>query len=166
MLMKSKGQQTIGLIGWLVLCFTASAIGALASFQARSFYVELTQPTWAPPGWLFGPVWTVLYAMMAVAAWLVWRQGGLKKRLVALSLFLVQLVVNGLWSWLFFAWQMGAASLTNIVVLWILILATIVVFYQTSRVAAGLLVPYILWVSFATALNYAMWQLNPQILGQ
>ncbi len=165
MTIKTKQEQVIGLIGWLLLCFAVSAIGAFASIQARSFYVELSQPTWAPPGWLFGPVWTVLYAMMAVAAWLIWRQGGFKKQAFALSLFMVQLVFNALWSWLFFAWQMGAASLLNIVVLWCLILATIFCFKSTSKLAAGLLVPYLLWVSFATVLNYAMWQLNPQILG-
>ncbi len=165
MTIKTKQEQVIGLIGWLLLCFAVSAIGAFASMQARSFYVELSQPTWAPPGWLFGPVWTVLYAMMAVAAWLVWRQDGFKKQAFALSLFMFQLVFNALWSWLFFAWQMGAASLLNIVVLWCLILATIISFKSSSKLAAGLLVPYLLWVSFATVLNYAMWQLNPQILG-
>ncbi|TDR19448.1 TspO/MBR related protein [Marinicella litoralis] len=163
--LKSKQQQIFGLVFWLLLCFGISAIGAMASIQARSFYVELIQPAWAPPGWLFGPVWTVLYAMMAIAAWLVWRQGGFKENRVALTLFLLQLFINGLWSWLFFAWQMGAASLFNIVVLWGLIVATLWTFIRTSHWAAGLLVPYLLWVSFATALNYAMWQLNPQILG-
>ena len=165
MSLKTKQQQIIGFFAWLLLCFAASAIGAVASIQARSFYVELAQPAWAPPGWLFGPVWTALYIMMAVAAFLVWRQGGFKTNKVALSLFMLQLILNGLWSWLFFAWQMGAASLLNIIVLWALILATILAFKRTSYWAAGLLVPYILWVSFATALNYAMWQLNPQILG-
>jgi len=164
MLLKTK-QQVIGLIAWLLLCFGASAIGAFASIQARSFYVELTQPAWAPPGWLFGPVWTVLYGMMAVAAWLVWRRGGFKANQVALVIFLVQLVLNALWSWVFFAWQMGAASLFNIVMLWGLILAAIWAFKPSSSWAAWLMVPYLLWVSFATVLNYTMWQLNPQILG-
>lgn len=164
MLLKTK-QQIIGLFAWLVLCFGASAIGAVASIQARAFYVELNQPDWAPPGWLFGPVWTALYAMMAVAAWLIWRQGGLKFHRVALSLFVLQLILNALWSWLFFAWQMGAASLFNIIVLWCLILATILYFKRSSYWAAALLAPYLLWVGFATALNHAMWQLNPQVLG-
>lgn len=162
---KTKQQQIIGLVIWLMVCFAASAIGAVASVQARSFYVVLSQPSWAPPGWLFGPVWTALYTLMAIAAWLVWRQGGFKKNQVALSLFLLQLVLNALWSWLFFAWQMGAASLVNIILLWVLILATLWTFKQTSKWSALLMIPYLLWVGFATALNYAMWQLNPQVLG-
>ncbi len=161
----SKQAQIFGLIGWLVVSFAASAIGAIASIQAREFYVDLTQPSWAPPGWLFGPVWTTLFAMMAIAAWLVWRNGGFSSNLVALSLFLLQLGVNALWSWLFFAWYQGGLALADIVLLWVLIVATIVAFWRVRPLAGMLLIPYLLWVSFAAVLNYAMWQLNPQILG-
>lgn len=158
-------QQTIGLIVWLIISFAVSAIGAWASIQAQSFYVELSQPNWAPPGWVFGPVWMVLYAMMAVAAWLVWRRGGFKTCQKSLSLFLFQLILNGLWSWLFFAWHLGAWSWVNIVLLWLAIAVTLVAFWRVEKLAGLLLLPYLLWVGFATALNYAMWQLNPQILG-
>ena len=133
--------------------------------QAKSFYGQLTQPAWAPPGWLFGPVWTLLFALMAIAAWLVWRSGGFRANRAALSLFLLQLSLNALWSWLFFAWHRGALAFADIVLLWILIVATLVSFWRVRPIAGALLIPYLLWVSFAAALNYSVWQLNPQILG-
>lgn len=159
-----KQQQILGLVAWLVLCFVASAIGAMASIKAQSFYVNLVQPDWAPPGWLFGPVWTVLYALMAISAWLVWRQGGFKRHPKALSLFLIQLALNALWSWLFFAWMMGFWSFVNMLVLWLLILLTQLSFLRINKLSGWLLIPYLLWVSFAAVLNLAMWQLNPSIL--
>lgn len=161
----SKQKQFFGLIGWLLISFAASAVSAVASIQAQSFYGELTQPSWAPPGWVFGPVWTTLFALMGVAAWLVWREGGFRKNKTSLSLFLVQLVVNALWSWLFFAWHLGAYALIDLIVLWLLIIATLVAFWRVKALAGVLLVPYLLWVSFAGFLNYAVWQLNPLILG-
>ena len=161
----SKQKQFLGLIAWLVLSFAASFIGAIASFQASSFYGMLSQPPWAPPPWLFGPVWSLLYAMMAVAAWLVWRNGGIQANRNALILFLIQLAFNALWSWLFFAWQLGAWAFADIILLWVLIFATLVSFWRVSKLAGALLIPYLLWVSFAAALNHALWQLNPQILG-
>ena len=153
------------LVAWLALCFVASGIGAVASIRAVSFYGGLAQPTWAPPAWVFGPMWTLLYAMMAVAAWLVWRTGGFRVQRTALTLFLVQLAVNALWSWLFFAWHLGALAFADIVLLWVLIAATIVAFWRVRPLAGALLIPYLLWVSFAGALNWAVWQLNPAILG-
>lgn len=165
MVSMSKPKQALGLIGWLVLSFAASAVGAAASIQAQSFYGQLVQPSWAPPPWVFGPVWTVLFALMAIAAWLVWRCGGFRRHRLALSLFLVQLVFNALWSWLFFAWHRGALSFADIMLLWALIVATLLSFWRIRPVAGMLLFPYLLWVSFAAALNYTLWQLNPQILG-
>lgn len=162
----TKQKQIAGLISWLLICFTASAIGAVASMQARSFYALLVQPSWAPPAWLFGPVWTTLYTLMAIAAWLVWRDGGFRASRQALALFLLQLVFNALWSWLFFTWQLGAAALLNVFILWLLIAATTVSFWRVSPLAGSLLIPYFLWVGFAAALNYSLWQLNPMILGQ
>ena len=161
----STAKQIIGLIAWLGLCFIASGIGALASIRADSFYGQLVQPSWAPPPSVFGPVWTLLYAMMGVAAWLVWRAGGFRAYREALSLFLVQLAVNTLWSWLFFAWHLGAWAFADIVLLWVLIIGTITSFWRVRPLAAALLIPYFLWVSFAAALNFAVWQLNPQVLG-
>ena len=161
----STQKQSLGLIGWLLLCFAISALGAVASIQAQSFYGQLFQPEWAPPGWVFGPVWTLLYAMMGVAAWLVWRGGGFRHNRQALGLFLLQLAVNALWSWLFFAWHLGLIALIDILLLWLLILATLISFWRASTVAGALLIPYLCWVSFAAVLNYSVWQLNPQVLG-
>ena len=119
-----------------------------------------SRPAWAPPSSLFGPVWSVLYLLMAIAAWLVWKNDGFRQARGALGFFLAQLVANALWTWIFFAWRQGAAALGEIVLLWILIVATIVAFSRFSRLAAGLLVPYLLWVTFASALNFAVWRLN------
>jgi len=147
------------------MCFAASSVGAIASIQAKSFYGQLVQPDWAPPPSVFGPVWTVLYALMGIAAWLVWRSGGFRTNRQALTLFLVQLALNALWSWLFFAWHRGGLAFTDIVVLWLFIAATIVFFWRVRPLAGVLLIPYLLWVSFAAVLNYSVWQLNPQVLG-
>ena len=117
------------------------------------------------PSYLFGPVWTLLYAMMGIAAWLIWRSGGFRSNRTALMLYLVQLVLNALWSWIFFAWQSGFWAFADILVLWVLIIATLVSFWRVRPLAGGLLCPYLLWVTFASALNYSVWQLNPQILG-
>ncbi len=159
-----KHKQILGLIIWIIVSFAASAIGALASIQAKSIYSQLIQPDWAPPSGIFGPVWTVLYALMGIAAWLVWRSGGFRPNRQALTLFLLQLVFNALWTWIFFAWCLGAFALADILVLWILIVATLVSFWRVRPLAGGLLIPYLLWVSFASVLNYSLWQLNPQVL--
>lgn len=158
-------KDVLGLVGWLAVSFAASAVGAIASIEARSFYGQLVQPAWSPPPWLFGPVWTVLYALMAIAAWLVWRIGGFRTNRIALALFLLQLALNALWSWIFFAWHRGALAFAEILLLWALIAATLVAFWRVRPLAGSLLIPYLAWVSFAAALNFALWQLNPEILG-
>ena len=161
----STQKQVLGLLGWLLLCFMVSAIGGLASISAGSFYGELVRPTWSPPGWLFGPVWTVLYLCMAIAAWLVWRsQSALPFKSAALWLFVTQLAINGLWSWLFFVWRLGGAAFADIVLMWLLIACTIYAFWRFSRAAALLLLPYWIWVTFAAALNWTLWQTNPSLL--
>ena len=162
---QSKSGHILGLFAWLLVSFAASAIGAVASIQAQSFYGQLAQPEWAPPPSLFGPVWTVLYALMAIAAWLVWRTGGFRDNRAALTLFLVQLVPNAIWSWLFFAWHQGALAFADIVLLWVLVAATLVAFWRVVPLAGALLLPYLLWVGFAAVLNYSLWQLNPLVLG-
>ena len=156
--------QIAGLIGWLAICFTTGAIGAAASLQAGSFYAELVRPEWAPPASVFGPVWTVLYALMGVAAWLVWRDRGFRHARIALSLFMAQLFVNALWSWLFFAWYQGALAFLDIVFLFAFIVATLAAFWRIRALAGALLIPYLLWVTFAAALNYSLWRLNPSLL--
>ena len=158
-------KQILGVAGWLAITFVAAAIGGAASVNAGSFYAQLVLPEWAPPSWVFGPVWTVLYVAMGIAAWLVWRTGGLRAARGALALFLAQLALNALWSWLFFGWHRGAAAFADILLLWVLIVATLIAFWRVRALAGWLLVPYLLWVSFAAALNYAVWQLNPQSLG-
>jgi tryptophan-rich sensory protein len=161
----SRKKDILGLIGWLVLTFAVSSIGARASIEARSFYGQLTQPDWSPPPWVFGPVWTTLYALMAIAAWLVWRSGGLQANRIALALFGVQLALNALWSWLFFAWKLGGLAFAEVTLLWIAIAATLAAFWRVRPLAGALLVPYLAWVSFAAALNYALWRANPGIFG-
>ena len=161
----STRKQIAGLLAWLLATFITAAIGAAASMDAGAFYARLESPDWAPPAALFGPVWTVLYLLMGIAAWLVWREGGFRAARAALTLFLVQLALNALWSWLFFAWHRGGLAFADIVLLWMAIIATLVAFWRIRPLAGALLVPYLLWVSFATALNYATWRLNPQLLG-
>lgn len=158
-------QQIAGLAGWLALVFVAAAIGAAASVRAGEFYTGLVRPDWAPPPSVFGPVWTVLYVLMGFAAWLVWRQGGFRADRGVLALFLAQLVANALWSWLFFEWHRGALACADIVLLWGLVLATAIRFRRIGPWAGALLLPYLLWVSFAAVLGYSVWQLNPQVLG-
>ena len=161
----STMKQTLGLLGWLLLVFAAAAIGGLASAQAGAFYTELVRPDWAPPGWLFGPVWSVLYALMGVSAWLVWRARGFTGARTALLLFMAQLGVNALWTWLFFVWHKGGLAFAEILLLWVMIVATIMLFWRISKVAGVLLLPYLAWVTFAAVLTYAIWQRNPVLLG-
>ena len=161
----SLRKQSLGLLGWFAATFAAGSVGAIASARAASFYAQLSQPSWAPPAWLFGPVWSVLYVLMALAAWLVWRKHGVSGASTALRLFAIQLVANALWTWLFFTFHLGALSLAEIVLLWLLIAATIIAFWPLQRLAALLLVPYLAWVSFASALTFSLWRLNPAVLG-
>jgi benzodiazapine receptor len=162
---ESWQSQALGLAGWLLLTFAAASVGVITSARAASFYRQLSQPVWAPPAWLFGPMWSVLYVLMAVAAWLVWRDHGLSSAAFALGLFVVQLVANALWSWLFFVMRRGALSVAEIVVLWLLILATILAFWPLHRLAALMLVPYLAWVSVASALTWSLWRSNRELLG-
>lgn len=158
------GKNFLALLAWLVVGFTAAAIGALASVDAPEFYGQLARPAWAPPSWLFGPVWTVLYTLMSVAAWLVWREGGFKAAPIALSLFLIQLALNALWSWLFFVWRLGAAAFAEILLLCGVVLCTLISFWRIRPAAGALLIPYLAWVAFAAALAYSVWQRNPALL--
>ena len=161
----SAAKQGLGLAGWLLASFAAAGMGGLASVNAAGFYGDLVRPPWAPPAWLFGPVWSVLFLLMGVSAWLVWRDRGFRGAGAALKFYVAQLLANALWSWLFFAWRQGALAFAEIVVLWLLIAATIFSFWRLHRLAALLLVPYLAWVSFAAALNFVLWQLNPAVLG-
>lgn len=182
-------RQAIALVVSLGICFLAAGLGALATTpNIEGWYATIEKPTWNPPNWIFGPVWTTLYAMMAVAAWLVWKsqfaaesaeglaeQGGrlesnssvklpgLQRAADvrrALGLFAVQLILNLTWSLIFFGLQKPGWALIEIAILWLAIVATALAFWRCSRVASGLLVPYLAWVSFAAVLNGTIWWLN------
>ena len=161
---RGRSRSVVTLLGALALTYAAAAVGGAATAQAGSFYAGLTLPAWAPPGWLFGPVWTLLYTLMAVAAWRVWRAGPRQAVRIALGLYLAQLLANALWSWLFFAWRMGGVAFIWILLLCGLVGATIRAFRRTDRLAALLLWPYLAWLAFAAALALAAWRLNPDLL--
>jgi translocator protein len=149
---------TAALIGWLLACFAAAAMGGW--FLPGDWYAALKKPSWNPPGWIFGPVWTALYTMMAVAAWLVWRRGGFAAQRRPLACFLTQLALNALWTPLFFGLHRMGAAFAEITLLGLAIAATIAAFRPVSRTAAWLLAPYLAWVSFAAVLNFTLWRLN------
>jgi benzodiazapine receptor len=157
-------RQISGLVGWLALTFAAAATGGVASADAGVFYRQLALPPWAPPAWLFAPVWSVLYLLMGIAAWLVWQARGLRGASVALTFYVAQLAANALWTWLFFAWKRGGLAFGEILILWALILGTAIAFWRVRPLAGLLLLPYLAWVAFAGALTYAIWQLNPHYL--
>ena len=160
----TKLHQALGFVGWALLTFTAAAVGAFASVDAAEFYAELVRPSWSPPAWVFGPVWSVLYGLMALSAWLVWRDRRFAGARVALALFVVQLAANALWSWLFFSLRRGELAFAEVLLLWCLIVATIVCFRRINVLAAILLYPYLAWSTFASALTFAIWRLNPDAL--
>lgn len=148
--------------GWALLGFgaavtAAAAVGGLAARDAGQRYGELERPPWSPPAWLFGPVWTLLYALIALAGWLVWRRVGWGPALWAWS---VQLALNALWTPLFFAAGRYGLAFAELVLMWLAIGATVDRFRRVSGPAAGLLLPYWAWVTFAGALNLAIWRLN------
>jgi tryptophan-rich sensory protein len=161
---RSTLAQAVGLAAWVGVAFAAAAIGAVASIDAGTFYAQLVRPAWAPPGSVFGPVWSVLYLLMGIAAWLVWREQNADQRGAALTLFVAQLCANALWSWLFFAWRNGAFAFAEVLVLLALIAATTMVFWRIRRLAGVLMLPYLAWVGFASALTWAVWQGNPKVL--
>ena len=148
----------------LLATAAAAVAGAIASVRAADFYQQLAQPTWAPPAAVFGPVWSVLYVLMALAAWLVVRTLGWPGARPAITLYVAQLALNALWPWIFFQWRLGGVALAEILVLWTLLLLTVLAFWRARRLAGVLLLPYLAWVSFATALTWAVWQRNPQAL--
>ena len=154
----SRGKMILGLCGWLLLCFAAASPGA--AFMPGEWFAALKKPAWNPPGWVFGPVWTALYAMMAAAAWLVWQRGGWKEQRKPLLIFLAQLALNAVWTPLFFGLHRPGVAFAEIVLLWLAIVATLVAFRPVNRTAAWLLVPYLAWVSFAAVLNGTLWRLN------
>ena len=151
----------IGLAGFLAASFAAAGVGGwLTSLGMPEWYMSLQKPGWNPPSWLFGPVWTALYIAMAVAAWLVWRDAGFSGAPAALALFFVQLLLNMAWPGIFFALRSPGWALAEILVLWVAILITTVLFFRHSAWAGALMVPYLLWVGFASVLTAAIVRLN------
>ncbi len=148
----------LALVGWLALCFAASGTAVFVSVDG--WYAGLLKPSWNPPAWVFGPVWTLLYVMMAVAAWLVWREGGWKEQGRALGLFLLQWLLNALWTPLFFGMHRPGLAFAEIILLWLALAATLVSFWRVRRPAGVLLMPYLAWVSLAAVLNFTIWRLN------
>ena len=154
-------RRLLGLALWIGLCFGAAALGSwLGGDGLQSFYPSLRKPTWTPPGWLFGPVWTLLYILMGVAAWRIWSQFGWRGARVPLTLFLVQLVLNALWTPAFFGLRRPDLGLVVILLLWAVLAATTIAFGRSDRRAGLLLLPYLAWVSFAAVLNFELWRLN------
>jgi translocator protein len=147
------------LLGFIACCFLAALTGAL--FRPGEWYQRLAKPSWRPPNRLFGPVWTVLYLTIAVSGWLVWREAGLAGAVLPLTIYALQLALNAAWTPLFFGLHRPDLGFLDIVLVWLSIIATIAGFYPIHAVAALLLLPYLAWVTFAAALNFAIWRLNP-----
>ena len=155
-------KELVRLIVSILIVFIAGTIGSIATLsQIPTWYAALVKPSWAPPNWLFGPVWTTLYILIGIALFLVWKEGINRKDVkLAISVFVVQLVLNVLWSVIFFGYNSLLGGLIVIIILWIAILANIIFFYRVSKPAGLLLVPYIVWVSIASYLNYSVYLLN------
>jgi translocator protein len=148
----------------VIATLAAALTGGLGSVRSGEFYAQLAKPEWAPPAAVFGPMWTALYVLMALAAVLVVRRAGWPGARPAMVLFSGQLALNALWPWLFFAWRLGAVSVIEIVALLVVLVLTILAFARVHRVAAALLLPYLAWVGFATALTWSVWRRNPGLL--
>lgn len=156
-----SAKQVIGLVLIVGVCLGAGLLGSIATTsQVDGWYKTLNKPSWNPPSQVFGPVWTTLYILMGVAAWLVWRSADARSTWLPLALFGIQLALNAAWSWIFFKMQRPDWAFFEILILWVAIAATLVAFFRHSQLAGWLLVPYFGWVSFAAILNFTIWRLN------
>jgi benzodiazapine receptor len=155
---RSTGAQLLGLAVFLLLTFCVATIAS--QFMPGAWYQALSKPSWTPPGWVFGPVWTFLYASMAVAAWLVWKKKGWHGARAPLVAYFIQLLLNGLWSWFFFGQYWIGVALIDILALLAAIGVTLILFWRVKRVAGILFIPYLLWVAFASVLNFQIWRMN------
>jgi translocator protein len=147
-----------GLAGFAAACAFAASMGAI--FRPGDWYQRLAKPSWRPPDWLFAPAWTVLYVMIAVSGWLVWRTSGFAGAALPLAIYALQLALNAAWTPIFFGLHRPGLAFVEIVLLWLSIVATIWLFRPVNVVAAWLLLPYLAWVAYAGALNFAVWRLN------
>ena len=155
---KARILDVAGLALWLLITFGVA--GFASQFVPGEWYQTLNKPTWTPPGWLFGPVWGLLYLSMSTAVWLVWRRYSRTKTVGPLVFYLAQLVVSGLWSWLFFGERMIGTALIDLLLLVLLVVVTLRLFLRIHRPAGLLMIPYLLWITFAAALNFQIWRLN------
>jgi translocator protein len=160
-MVRTRPTAAVGLVAFGLVALAVAAVGGLSAGSAATDYAVLNQPSWAPPPAVFGPVWAVLYTAIAISGWLVWRRSGFAGARAALTVYGVQLVLNALWTPLFFGADLFGLAFAEITALGLAIVATVVLFARHSRPAAALLVPYLAWVGFAAALNFAIWQLNP-----
>ena len=160
---KIRGSDLSKLLVSVLACQLAGVIGSVFTSPAiPGWYATLTKPGFTPPSWIFAPVWITLYLLMGISAFIVWRRGlALKEVRIGLGVFVAQLILNALWSVMFFGLRSPLAGFVVIVLLWLLILLTIALFRKVSMAAAVLLLPYILWVSYASVLNFSIWRLNP-----
>lgn len=159
---KNTDNNLFALIGWILVCEMVGILGSTVTISAiPAWYETLIKPSFAPPNWVFGPVWTLLYALMGIGAYLVSRRG-MKKPAVrwALALFVGQLFLNFIWSFIFFGARNIPFAFVDIAALWVVLIFTLVAFERVDKIAALLLVPYLFWVSFAMILNYSLWMLN------
>jgi tryptophan-rich sensory protein len=163
-MMTGMTERLLPLLAWIFGTFLASLGAVVTADAAARFYTRLNRPSWAPPAWLFGPAWSLLYVLMAVAAFRVWEQGGWAGARVELSLYVVQLVLNAGWSWFFFVKRTGLGSTIEAAMLWAAVTATGVAFGARDAIAGWLFVPYVAWVTFATALTISVWRRNPELL--
>lgn len=154
----------VSLAAWILGTCVAAISGAVTAKTAQSFYGSLRKPSWAPPPWLFGPAWSVLYVLMAVAAWRVWRAYGFDGARTELTLYGVQLALNAAWSWFFFVKRSGFLATLEVSALLTAVIATAIAFALRDPIAGALFVPYVLWVSFASALTVSVWRRNPTLL--
>jgi translocator protein len=154
-------RSTLIFLAFLLASFAAAAIGGFTTGSGvRDWYPPLNKPTWTPPSWLFGPVWTLLYLCIAVAGFLAWRKAGFAGAKWTMLLFALQLILNAAWSWIFFGLRQPGWAFVEITLLWLSILATMLALFRITPIAGVLFVPYLLWVTFAAGLNFAIWRLN------
>jgi len=157
----TRVSRAVGLVVSLVVCLGVGGLGAAATTpEIAGWYQTLAKPSWNPPDWIFGPVWTTLYVLMAIAAWLVWKPRGFADAARPLTLFAAQLTLNCAWSFIFFGLHAPGWAFVEIVVMWLAIVATMVEFFRKSSLAGWLLAPYLAWVSFASILNFTIWRLT------
>lgn len=151
-------KKALTLLLWIIICSLAGILGA--QFEPGTWYELLQKPSWTPPDWVFPVVWPILYVLMGISAWILWQKERISVYDRAFRWFFAQLILNALWSWIFFGMNLIAIGLVEILLLWVTLLFTILHFWNRNRSAGLLLIPYLLWVSYASALNFAIWQMN------